>query len=237
MSRIMPDRLCQRLTESQNAELLWTDDDVPVSARFNDPYFSLEGGLEEARHVFLAGNDLPNRFREGFRIAELGFGTGLNMLAAYMSWRGTGLPGALAYTGFEAFPMTHDDMKRALAAFPEVHVIAGPVLEAWKSCKTRFSTPGLEVEIILGDARQTLPRWRNQADAWFLDGFAPVRNPELWKPELLAEVARHTRPNGTVATYSAAGSVRRALEAAGFGIARTQGFGGKRHMTRGTILR
>lgn len=223
------------MSRSQQAELLWSGNAVPISARFNDPYFSLENGLAESRHVFLAGNDLPNRFRAGFQIAELGFGTGLNLLAAHLSWLETGLSGSLAYTGFEAFPMTPGEMERALAAFPETHLVADPLLDAWKSGKTRFSAPGLKVEIILGDARETLPRWRNRADAWFLDGFAPARNPEMWEPELLAEVARHTGPNGTFATFSAAGSVRRALEMAGFKVSRIQGFGGKRHMAKGSI--
>ena len=225
------------MTECQQAELSWTADAVPISVRFNDPYYSLNGGLAESRHVFLEGNDLPDRYRAGFRLAELGFGTGLNMLAAYISWRRTGLPGALIYTGFEAFPIGYDDMKRALAAFPEVRTVAGPLLEAWKSGELCFSVPGLDVEIIPGDARQTLPDWPLAADAWFLDGFAPARNPELWEPALLAEVARHTRPNGTVATYCAAGNVRRALAAAGFEVVRSRGFGSKRHMTKATLRR
>jgi len=235
MLRIMVDGPGQRMTESQKAELLWISGSVPVSARFNDPYYSLESGLAEARHVFLAGNDLPARYRAGFRIAEIGFGTGLNMLAAYLSWLGSGLPGPLVYTGFEAFPISHDEMKRALTAFPEARAVAGPLLDAWKSGETRFSAPGLDAEIILGDARRTLPGWPHRTDAWFLDGFEPARNPELWEPALMAEVARHTRQDGTFATYSAAGDVRRALGKAGFEVVRCQGFGGKRHMSKGTM--
>jgi len=226
------------MTKSQKADLLWTADTpdaVPVSARFRDPYYSLEGGFAESRHVFLAGNDLPGRFRAGFRIAELGFGTGLNMLTAYLSWRGARLPGSLAYTGFEAFPLAYDDMNRALMAFAEVYPTARPLLDAWRSGETRFSAPGLEAEIILGDARRTLPFWHGCADAWFLDGFAPVRNPELWEPELMVEVGRHTRAGGTVATYSSAGNMRRALQMAGFEVERTRGYGEKRHMTKGKI--
>ncbi|MCY4240903.1 MAG: tRNA (5-methylaminomethyl-2-thiouridine)(34)-methyltransferase MnmD [Rhodobacter sp.] len=226
------------MTESQQADLIWTADTpdaVPVSARFGDPYYSLEGGVAESRHVFLAGNDLPERFRPGFRIAELGFGTGLNLLTAYLSWRRTRLPGCLTYSGFEAFPLAYDDMNRALMAFPEVYSTARPLLDASRAGETRFSAPGLEAEIVLGDARRTLPLWHGGADAWFLDGFAPARNPELWGPELMMEVARHTRAGGTVATYSSAGNVRRALQLAGFEVERTQGYGGKRHMTKGTI--
>jgi len=89
----------------QPAELEWKEGGTPVSRRFDDPYFSLENGLEETRHVFLAGNDLPARFAPGFHIAELGFGTGLNMLAALIAWRHSGQKGALRFTSFEAFPM------------------------------------------------------------------------------------------------------------------------------------
>ena len=86
--------------------------------------------------------------------------------------------------------------------------------------------------MIIGDARQTLPRWQGLADAWFLDGFSPAKNPELWGPDLMADVWRHTAQFGTAATYTAAGIVRRALEASGFAVERTKGYGRKRHMTR-----
>lgn len=89
--------------------------------------------------------------------------------------------------------------------------------------------------MIIGDARHTLPAWDGVADAWFLDGFAPARNPELWEAPLLAQVAAHTAPGGTFATYTAAGAVRRALDAAGFDVARVPGYGRKRHMSRGTL--
>ncbi|MGC9371475.1 MAG: tRNA (5-methylaminomethyl-2-thiouridine)(34)-methyltransferase MnmD [Paracoccaceae bacterium] len=219
------------MTADQHAELEWKDGAIPVSQRFDDPYFSLENGLAETRHVFLSGNDLPARFRPGFHIAELGFGTGLNMLAALIAWRESGTASPLRFTSFEAFPMQADEMARALAAFPEARAVAGPLLAAWAVGQTRFETDDLKAEIIIGDARQTLPRWRNRADAWFLDGFSPAKNPELWGPELMAEVARHTAPGGTAATYTAAGFVRRGLEAAGFDVERRPGFGRKRHMT------
>jgi len=206
-------------------------DGVPVSARFGDPYYALADGLAETRHVFLAGNDLPGRFRPGFHIAELGFGTGLNLLAATQAWVEAGLPGRLRFTSFEAFPMAPDDMARALAAFPDLADLAAPLCDAWAAGQTRFDTDLVAAEIVLGDARRTLPAWAGRADAWFLDGFAPAKNPELWQPDLIAEVARRTVPGGSAATYSAAGAVRRALAAAGFQVERRPGFGRKRHMT------
>jgi tRNA U34 5-methylaminomethyl-2-thiouridine-forming methyltransferase MnmC len=204
---------------------------VPVATRFGDPYFSLENGLAETRHVFLQGNDLPARFRPGFHIAELGFGTGLNCLAALALWKDAGIAGPLTFTSFERFPMAAVDMARALAAFPELAPLAEPLARGLARDAARYQTPDLTLDIIPGDARDSLPAWAGQADCWFLDGFAPARNPELWEPALLAEVARHTAPEGTAATYSAAGAVRRALAEAGFEVERRPGYGRKRHMT------
>lgn len=215
----------------QRAELTWRDGGVPVSEQFDDPYFSLENGLEETRHVFLAGNELPARFRPGFHIAELGFGTGLNLLTAWALWEQSGQPGALRFTTFEAFPMAPDDMARALAAFPSLAPWAERFLAVWTGTGA-VALETLDFEMIEGDARATLPGWAGRADAWFLDGFSPAKNPELWGEDLLAEVARHTAPGGTAATYTAAGFVRRGLEAAGFAVERAPGYGRKRHMTR-----
>ena len=207
----------------QRAELNWKDNGVPVSARFDDPYFSLQDGLAETRHVFLAGNGLPGRFAPGFHIAELGFGTGLNMLTAWAAWERAGVDGPLRFTSFEAFPMTPEQMGRALAAFPELAPWAGRFLDSWRGGGCDLGS--LRFELIVGDARETLPRWAGAADAWFLDGFAPAKNPELWEDRLLAEVAAHTRPGGTAATYTAAG----------FEVERAPGYGRKRHMTRARL--
>jgi tRNA U34 5-methylaminomethyl-2-thiouridine-forming methyltransferase MnmC len=213
--------------------LTWTATGTPVSARFTDPYYADGAGLAEARHVFLGGNDLPARLRDGFRVAELGFGTGLNLLALLAAWDG---PGRLHFTSFEAYPLSAEEMERALAPFALPQ--AAELVAAWGRSAgplRRFDLAGAEVAVVIGDARATLPAWRGCADAWFLDGFAPARNPELWEPALMAEVARHTTPGGTFATYSAAGAVRRALAAAGFSVERRPGFGAKRHMSAGRL--
>jgi tRNA U34 5-methylaminomethyl-2-thiouridine-forming methyltransferase MnmC len=220
------------MAHPDHPELDWRDGTIPVATRFDDPYFSLSGGLAETRHVFLQGNGLPARFRDGFRIAELGFGTGLNLLATVLANPG---PGHLTFTSFEAFPMAAPDIARALAAFPELAPIAPEFLAQWASGATTLHFPNLSAHIILGDARQTLPAWDGLADAWFLDGFSPAKNPELWSPDLMQEIARHTRPGGTFATYTAAGHVRRALADAGFTVTRHPGFGRKRHMTTGHL--
>lgn len=222
-------------TGNQSERVEWREGGTPVSTLFGDPYFSLEDGLAETRHVFLQGNGLPARLRAGFAIAEIGFGTGLNLLATLIAWRAAGGPGRLCYTSFEAFPMAPDDMARALAAFPEVEAVAGPLLAAWSQGARRFELGPVAVEVIIGDARATLPAWPGRADAWYLDGFSPARNPELWGAALMAEVARHTVPGGSFATYTAAGFVRRGLQAAGFQVERPAGYGRKRHMSCGVL--
>lgn len=209
----------------------WRDGRVPVSTRFDDPYYSLDNGLAETQYVFLAGNGLPERFKNGFQIAELGFGTGLNLLAALKLWRDSGQTGQMRFTTFELYPLAAADMTRAQAEFPEVADIAAELAPFWEQGATDIDLPDLQFRMITGDARQTLPKWADQADAWFLDGFAPAKNPELWEPDLMAEVGQHTAPDGTAATYSAAGAIRRALEAGGFTVDRIPGFGRKRHMT------
>ncbi len=218
----------------QQAELEWRDGCVPVSTQFDDPYFSLDDGMAETAHVFLSGNNLPARFQRGFHIAELGFGTGLNLLCAWQSFRESGVAGRLHFTSFEAFPMTRADAQAALAAFPSVAELAEPLLGAWTQDSFSFEAPGLTAQIIIGDANKTVPQMAEKADAWFLDGFSPAKNPELWGDALMAEVGRKTRAGGTFATYTAAGHVRRALQEAGFEVDRVPGFGRKRHMSVGT---
>ena len=220
------------------ADLTWREAEglgaVPVSARFDDPYYSLEDGLAETCHVFLLGNDLPTRLVPGFRVAELGFGTGLNLLAAWDLAERHGT--ALRYTGFEAFPMRPEEAARALMPWtPQFGDKITRLLDGWREDAITLDTPLLQAEVILGDARQTLPEWQGMADAWFLDGFAPAKNPELWEPGLLHQVARHTVPGGSFATYTAAGAVRRALAEAGFAVERVRGHGTKRHMTIGRL--
>ena len=220
-----------RIMTRQPEPLDWRDGDVPVSRRFDDPYFSLDNGLAETRYVFLQGNDLPARFRDGFHIAELGFGTGLNLLTTLRLWRETGQDGVLHVTSFEAFPMTPEDMIRAQAAFPDLAGLSAELRPFWERGAQTITLPDLHFRLIEGDARETVATLDRPVDAWFLDGFSPARNPELWEPELLATVARKTAPGGTAATYTAAGHVRRALDAAGLVTTRIPGFGRKRHMT------
>jgi tRNA U34 5-methylaminomethyl-2-thiouridine-forming methyltransferase MnmC len=217
---------------NQTAKLDWRGG-VPIAAAFDDPYYSLDNGLAETRHVFLTGNDLPARFGGDFRIGELGFGTGLNFLVTWAAWDTAGRKGRLDFTSFEAFPMALADMQKALAHFSEIADFADRLLAAWHPAAGTVSiADGVTLTVVSGDARQSLPAWDGMADAWFLDGFSPAKNPELWEPALLAQVGKHTKPGGTAATYSAAGHIRRALQDAGFDVSRISGFGRKRHMTQ-----
>ncbi|MDV7144876.1 tRNA (5-methylaminomethyl-2-thiouridine)(34)-methyltransferase MnmD [Tropicimonas sp. TH_r6] len=215
--------------------MIWRDGDVPVATRFDDPYYSLENGLAETRHVFLAGNDLPGRLCPGFSVAELGVGTGLNLLALALEAEAAGVTG-VSYVGFEAYPLERAELERALASFEEVSGPAQDLLAQWDSGAFVAQVGPIQAQMIVGDARETLARWGGLADAWFLDGFAPAKNPELWEADLMAEVGAHTAPGGSFATYTAAGDVRRALAAAGFEVERLPGFGRKRHMSVGRKL-
>lgn len=223
----------------RKARIEWLEGGVPRSARFDDPYYSRQDGLAETRHVFLEGNMLAERFAgcRNFVVAELGFGTGLNFLATASLWKETAPENAeLAFFSFEQFPIAARDMGTALNAWPQLHPMATALTKAWEERPPdeglfSFELGNVRLAVFLDDANTSLPKAQFAADAWFLDGFAPARNPQLWNDVLMGEVYAHTRPAGTLATYSAAGWVRRNLEAAGFSTTRQPGYGGKRQMT------
>lgn len=225
------------------AEVQWGEDGVPVSLAYDDPYFAREDGLGETRHVFLAGNGLPDRFlgRDRFQIAELGFGTGLNFFATVEAWRlrPDPVPAAqLIFTSFELAPLPSHDMTRAAARWPGLLAIVQDFLADWPSDLRAgvhsVMRQDVTLELVLGDANQMLAGWAGNADAWYLDGFSPARNPELWSADLMQQVYERTTPGGTFATYTVAGWVRRNLAAAGFELEKFPGYGHKRESLRGT---
>ena len=220
------------MTDTAPQALRW-ENGVPVSARFDDPYYSRADGLAETRYVFLEGCGLPDAWqgRPAFQVAELGFGTGLNFCALLHLWRGEAADAArLNFTSFEKYPLARDDMAKALAVWPGIAAEVEALLDVYDPRGGVFDVGGVALELVIGDARAQLPEWRGEADAWFLDGFAPARNPALWEEALLSELALKTRTGGTLATYSAAGAVRRALQGCGLDVERRAGFGGKREM-------
>lgn len=216
------------------SDLDWTADG-PRSTRFGDIYFSPEDGLAESRAVFLRGCGLPERWRgrRRFTVGELGFGTGLNVLALLDLWRRKRPPGATLHVfSVEAFPLSAQDARRALAAWPELASLAERLLTRWPRGGGfhRIDWPelGATLDLAHGDALDALIRWRGRADAWFLDGFAPARNPAMWSAELLRQVAERSAPGAVAATFTVAGAVRRGLAEAGFTVERRAGFGRKR---------
>lgn len=214
----------------------------PYSRRFGDVYFSRLGGIEEKRHVFLAGNRLPERFAQlppagRFVIGETGFGTGLNFLCAWQLFEASAPPLArLHFVSTELIPLSRDDFARAVRLWPELVDRGEALLAQWDELAPgwhRFAFDRVTLTLLVGDARATLPELDAEVDAWFLDGFTPARNPELWTPELMHCLSRLSHAGTTCATYSSAGQVRRDLEAAGFRVERAPGFGPKREMLVG----
>lgn len=219
-----------------SADLIWDDDGTPRSGRFGDIYFSPEDGLAETRAVFLDGCGLPDRFagRDHLCVAELGFGTGLNIAALLMLWRDHAELGArLGLFSVEGFPLSRDEAARALSAWPELAPAAEALLAVWPA-----ATPGLHrmdlpafnatLDLAVGPVEQGLARWSGLADAWFLDGFSPATNPDMWSPAIMARVAALSSPGARLATFTVAGAVRRGLTEAGFSVEKRPGHGRKR---------
>ncbi|MEY3234792.1 MAG: hypothetical protein RL230_2063 [Pseudomonadota bacterium] len=217
-------------------EISFDDRGLILGEAFHDSYFSRDDGLEETRKVFLEGCGLPEAWqsRSHFTLAELGFGTGLNVLATWDLWRKTRQPGQiLHFITTEAFLMAADHAAKAHAHWPELANLSGQLLARWPvrafgNQRIWFEDDGFCLTILVGPALRSLQAMDFKADAWFLDGFAPSRNADMWSPELLKEVARLCAPAARLATYSVAGAVRRGLEACGFGVCRQPGFGSKR---------
>jgi tRNA 5-methylaminomethyl-2-thiouridine biosynthesis bifunctional protein len=218
------------------ADLDWTDEGAPRSQRFGDIYFSREGGLDETRAVFLQGCGLPGAWkgRSHFSVAELGFGTGLNILALLELWAETRAPGqTLSIFSIEAYPLPREDAARALSAWPQLAPLSRSLLDAWPRRAPgfhRIAWPelGATLDLAQGEALWALEQWTATADAWFLDGFSPALNPGMWRDEVLAAVAARSAPGAVLATFTVAGAVRRGLQAAGFTVDKRPGHGAKR---------
>lgn len=211
------------------------------SPEFQDVYHSSQGGLAQARHVFIAGNGLPERWRAraSFTILETGFGIGLNFLATWDAWRAEAQPcRRLHFVSVENRPFARDELAAALAPFAPLEPLARALTAVWPPAlagfhRLHFDAGRVILTLLLGDARELLPQLVARADALYLDGFAPARNPEIWTPELVRELARLTRPGATLATWTVAGGVRSALADAGFRVEKRAGFAAKREMLVG----
>ena len=233
-------------TPGSPADIDWSGTTTIRSRRFDDIYFSDADGLAETRHVFLEGNGLPARLTavaegEIFSVGELGFGTGLNLLALWHLWqaRKTGT-GHLHFLSVEGFPLSAEEFAEAhtriATLWPELAPLSRALVrhypEPLAGVHVVHLAEDVTLTLMIGDAADTLSQMTGIMDAWFLDGFSPAKNPAMWSEEVLAEVARLTGKGGTAATFTVAGAVRRGLETAGFSIEKTPGFGRKREMLR-----
>jgi tRNA 5-methylaminomethyl-2-thiouridine biosynthesis bifunctional protein len=224
-------------------DIVWRNERTPASARFGDVYFSAEDGVAESRHVFLDGVGAPALWqgRPLTTIGETGFGTGLNFLLTWKLWRATTPPSArLHYVSVEGFPLSVEALARALAVFPEVAEEARALVAAWPILHPGHHPLVLDdgrvtLHLLLGPVAPMLAGLSAQVDAWYLDGFAPSRNPDMWTPEVFHHIARLSAPGAPLATFTAAGQVRRDLTAAGFAVEKRPGFGHKRESLAGRL--
>lgn len=223
------------------ARLIYDADGTPRAVDFDDVYHSADGGPGQAMHVFLRGNGLPERWRgrERFVILENGFGTGLNFLATWMAWReDPERPARLHYLATEAHPLGDADFASLRARWPDHAALAEALRAAWPPPlagfhRLEFAGGRVVLTLMFGDARATLSQLDARVDAFYLDGFDPRKNPEMWSPELFMHCASVAAPDATLATWCVAGAVREGLNRAGFAVDKRPGYGRKRQMLVG----
>ncbi|WP_421713353.1 bifunctional tRNA (5-methylaminomethyl-2-thiouridine)(34)-methyltransferase MnmD/FAD-dependent 5-carboxymethylaminomethyl-2-thiouridine(34) oxidoreductase MnmC [Alteromonas abrolhosensis] len=240
--------------KSKHAQVHFNESGTPVADHFDDVYFSNDSGIDETQHVFVAGNDLDERWQQWpnptFVIAETGFGTGLNFLVAmrcFNEFRAANPDHPLKRLYFittEKFPLPQQDMQRALEAFPalkdEAQALASLYPMGLEGChRLHFDNHSTTLDLWIGDVHELLPQWHSPVngliDAWFLDGFAPSKNPDMWTDALFSQMARLSKTGTTFGTFTAAGIVKRGLAGVGFTIKKRNGFGRKRDMLTGVF--
>ena len=230
-----------------HARLEWDEQGQPLSREFADVYFSNENALAETRYVFLANNQLTERFsalkaHEQFVIGETGFGTGLNFLCAWQLFEQHAVTDArLHFVSVEKYPFSKADLQRALALWPELASYAEQLLAQYVALHPGFQRIVLAggriiLTLLIGDALGLFGQLDAKVDAWFLDGFAPAKNPDMWTPELFAELARLSHGDTTLGTFTSTGYVRRRLNDAGFKMKRVPGLGKKWEVLKGTFI-
>ena len=232
------------LTATLKPALDWSRDTAPASTDFDDIYYSVDGGLEETRNIFLKGNHLPTRWlnRETFCIGELGFGSGLNFLACWQLWQATASTNShLHFISIEAYPWSADDLEQALNYFPEVSEFASDLMAQWPGQVKglhRLHFGNVHLTLMHMDVKAALDQYDGPGfDAWFLDGFSPAKNPEMWSDEIFKSIARLSADGATIGTFTVAGEVRRGLQTAGFDVERKKGFARKRHRLEAHITK
>jgi tRNA 5-methylaminomethyl-2-thiouridine biosynthesis bifunctional protein len=227
------------------ATLAFAADGTPYSQAYGDVYHSAGGGLAQAQHVFLQGNGLPGRWRQrrAFTILETGFGFGLSFLATWRAWREDAARSErLHFVSIEKHPFTNVDLSSFWEKIFELKKESQELIARWPMLvpgmhRIEFEGGNVVLTLFLGDIADGLPQLQLAADAIYLDGFAPQKNPQMWVPLLLRHLGRLAAPGATLATWSVAGPVRSALEGAGFAVEKVEGFGSKRQMLRGHLVR
>lgn len=233
-------------TPTPYAQIDWDAQGRPHSRQYDDIYFSKEQSLAETRHVFIEQNDLRQRFAalaDGacLVIGETGFGTGLNFFCAWQEFAAHAPAGArLHFVSVEKYPLNHADLSKALALWPELTPFSQPLLKQYVAVHEGFQQFVFEhgrvtLTLMIGDAQQQLAQLDAPIDAWFLDGFAPAKNPDMWTPELFAQLGRLAAPGATLGTFTSTGWVRRGLIAVGFKMKRIPGIGNKWEVLRGAF--
>lgn len=244
------------------AQIEWRNGQ-PYASAFDDVYFSSDNGLAETEYVFLQGNHLSERWHdfkgEAFTIAETGFGTGLNFLCAAKLWLQTAPQTAvLHFISTEKYPLCLQDMTKALALWPALAELSEALLAQYESLLQEnhlvLFNQRIRLTLLTGDASEQLAKvtilpsphpsplkgesvyQSHTVNAWFLDGFAPGKNPEMWQATLFKTMAKHSNAETTIATFTSAGAVRRGLIEAGFAIKKRAGFGKKREMLLGHFV-
>ncbi|TXH71882.1 MAG: bifunctional tRNA (5-methylaminomethyl-2-thiouridine)(34)-methyltransferase MnmD/FAD-dependent 5-carboxymethylaminomethyl-2-thiouridine(34) oxidoreductase MnmC [Thiothrix sp.] len=226
------------LPEISPANIELDADGLPFATDYNDRYFSRESGLAEARHVFLQGNHLPKAWQQqsSFVIGETGFGTGLNFLATWQAWQND--PErcqTLHYISFEKHPIPRAQLAELLAAWPELAEFTQQLLAQYPPVlagfhQLHFAHHQVRLTLCFADAETALKELVAKVDAWYLDGFTPAKNLELWSAPLFQALVQHSKLGSTLASFTVAGQVRRDLQAAGFVCTKQTGFGQKREM-------
>lgn len=227
----------------ENAQISWLESGLPYSTKFQDIYYSQDDELAESRHVFLEANQLAQRWEQDassdcFNIAELGFGSGLNFLQVQRLWKdASSRPQRLHYIAFEKHPISLIDLERIYTRWPSLRTECDDLLSRYDDhsagCHRMQFDGGITLDLYLGDAQEQLNARMSEScppiQCWFLDGFAPTKNTELWGESLMRLVADSSDESTTLSSYSVAGKVRSALTSAGFEVQKIEGFGSKRH--------
>lgn len=228
----------------QHAQIDWDDQGRPHSRQYDDVYFAINEGIDETLHVFIEQNQLRQRFaaltpHDCLVIGETGFGTGMNFFCAWQLFAELAPAGArLHFVSVEKYPLSRDDLARAMQLWPDLAPFTQSLLAQYVAIHPGFQQFSLDsgrvtLTLMIGDALEQLPQLDAPIDAWFLDGFAPAKNPDMWTPELFTQLARLSRPGTTLGTFTTTGWVRRSLIEAGFAMKKVPGIGKKWEVMHG----